>query len=180
MSMIGHTLLNEILNQKNILSTGEILTELHKQIRISLKQDLQESRDGMDIALCKLNIETYKLEYSGAMRPLYVISDGELKEVKADKFPIGGFQEEEEVRVFNTNEIQLKKGDLFYVFSDGYADQFGGPEGKKFMVKRLKELLIKISPYDMDYQYNEVVNNFLEWLGTGEQIDDILFIGVRA
>jgi serine phosphatase RsbU (regulator of sigma subunit)/ligand-binding sensor domain-containing protein len=180
MSMIGHTLLNEILNQKNITSTGEILTELHKQIRISLKQDLQESRDGMDIALCKLNIETYKLEYSGAMRPLYVISDGELKEVKADKFPIGGFQEEEEVRVFNTNEIQLKKGDLFYVFSDGYADQFGGPEGKKFMVKRLKELLIKISPYDMDYQYNEVVNNFLEWLGTGEQIDDILVIGVRV
>lgn len=180
MSMIGHTLLNEILNQKNITSTGEILTELHKQIRISLKQDQQESRDGMDIALCKLNIETLMLEYSGAMRPLYLIIDGELSEVKADKFPIGGLQDNDEKRMFKSNEIQLKKGDLFYIFSDGYADQFGGKDGKKFMVKRLKELLLNVAPHSMSHQYNEVVNAYLEWLGDGEQIDDILFVGVRA
>lgn len=180
MSMIGHTLLNEILNQKNVTSTGEILTELHKQIRISLKQDQQESRDGMDIALCKINIETLLLEYSGAMRPLYLIIDGELSEVKADKFPIGGLQDNDEKRIFKSNEIQLKKGDLFYVFSDGYADQFGGKDGKKFMVKRLKELLLKVAPLNMDIQYNEIVNAYCEWLGDGEQIDDILFVGVRV
>lgn len=180
MSMIGHTLLNEILNQKNITSTGEILTELHKQIRISLKQDQQESRDGMDIALCKINVETLILEYSGAMRPLYLIINGELSEVKADKFPIGGLQDNDEKRVFKSNEIQLKKGDLFYIFSDGYADQFGGNDGKKFMVKRLKELLLQVAPYDMNYQYTQIVNNYIEWLGDGEQIDDILFIGVRV
>lgn len=180
MSMIGHTLLNEILNEKNITNTGEILTELHKQIRISLKQDQQESRDGMDIALCKINVETLLLEYSGAMRPLYLIIDGELKEIKADKFPIGGLQENEEMRIFKSNEIQLKKGDLFYIFSDGYADQFGGKEGKKFMVKRLKELLLSVSMFDMETQYNEIVKAFLDWLGNGEQVDDILFIGVRV
>lgn len=180
MSMIGHTLLNEILNEKNITNTGEILTELHKQIRISLKQDQQESRDGMDIALCKINVETLLLEYSGAMRPLYLIIDGELKEIKADKFPIGGLQENEEMRIFKSNQIQLKKGDLFYIFSDGYADQFGGKEGKKFMVKRLKELLIRVSILDMEKQYNEIVNAYLDWLGNGEQVDDILFIGVRV
>ncbi|MFN7013752.1 MAG: SpoIIE family protein phosphatase, partial [Bacteroidia bacterium] len=180
MSMIGHTLLNEILNQKNITSTGDILTELHKQIRISLKQDQQESRDGMDIALCKINLETLILQYSGAMRPLYLIINGELIEIKADKFPIGGLQDNDEKRVFKSNEIQLKKGDLFYIFSDGYADQFGGKEGKKFMIKRLKELLLQVAPYDMNYQYNQIVNNYIEWLGDGEQIDDILFIGVRV
>lgn len=180
MSMIGHTLLNEILNQKNITSTGEILTELHKQIRISLKQDQQESRDGMDIALCKINVETLILEYSGAMRPLYLIVDGKLEEIKADKFPIGGLQEENEERIFKSHEIQLKKGNLFYIFSDGYADQFGGKDGKKFMVKRLKELLLQVAPYDMNYQYMQIVNNYVEWLGDGEQIDDILFIGVRV
>ncbi len=180
MSMIGHTLLNEILNEKNITSTGEILTELHKQIRISLKQDQQESRDGMDIALCKINVETLILQYSGAMRPLYIISNNDLLEIKADKYPIGGLQDNDEKRVFNSNEIQLKKGDLFYIFSDGYADQFGGKDGKKFMVKRLKELLLQVAPYDMNYQYTQIVNNYIEWLGDGEQIDDILFIGVRV
>lgn len=179
MSMIGHTLLNEILNEKNITDTGKILTELHTQIRKSLKQDQQESRDGMDIALCKINVKTLNVQFSGAMRPLYIISNNELIEIKPDKYPIGGLQDNDEKREFKSHDVLLKKSDLIYLFSDGFADQFGGKDGKKFMVKRLKELLLRLSPFDMNYQYNELVRNYMEWLGDGEQIDDILFIGIR-
>lgn len=179
MSMIGHTLLNDIVAELQVPHPDLILNQLNVRIRSSLRQDQQnESRDGMDIALCKIDLESRELEFAGAMRPLYLIRNGELEEIKADKVPIGGLQEAQEKR-FNRHTFSLNKGDGFYLSSDGYADQFGGNDGKKFMTKKFKELLASIFPKDAEEQRRQLLASFLGWQGEYEQVDDILVIGVK-
>ena len=180
MSMIGNNLLNQIVIEKGFTKPSEILNNLHKGVRKALKQDAEgaHSRDGMDIALCSVNLKNNTIEYAGANRPLYIVSDGILTETKANKNPIGGLQAEDE-RLFTNHLFQLKKYDTVYFFSDGFADQFGGEKGKKFMTKNFQNLLLEIQPLSMDKQKEHLDNTMEKWRGNIEQIDDILVIGVR-
>jgi ligand-binding sensor domain-containing protein/serine phosphatase RsbU (regulator of sigma subunit) len=179
MSMIGSTFLNEIV-KKGVIMPNRILDELNINIRRALKQntELSQSRDGMDIALCYIDFKNSTLYYSGANRPCVVISNGELRETKPDKFPIGGLQREKEDQ-FTLNEIKICKGDMIYLFSDGYADQFGGPEGKKFMYRQLKDVLLSVSSQDMTEQKRLLDERMNTWKAHTEQVDDILIMGIK-
>lgn len=188
MSIIGNTLLNEIVTEKNITSPAEILNELHLGVKTSLKQSgnsENERRDGMDIALCSLNEEGTVLEYAGANRPLWFFKKNKLGEhafemIKANKFPIGGLEMENEVkRTFTNHSFNVEKGDIIYIFSDGYADQFGGSKGKKFMVGNMQKLISEIYNKPIKEQEQLLLKNFLDWKGELEQVDDVLVIGFR-
>jgi len=187
MSIIGNTLLNEIVTEKNITQPAEILDELHAGVKTSLKQSESENerRDGMDIALCSLNEEGTILEYAGANRPLWIFRKNKQGEeafemIKANKFPIGGMElQENEKRKFTNHAIPVEKGDMIYVFSDGYADQFGGPKGKKFMVGNMQKLACEIYMKPVKEQEKILIQAFLDWKGELEQIDDVLVIGFR-
>ena len=132
----------------------------------------------MDVALCCWDQETNIVEYAGAYNPLYHFSDGELRIHKADRFPVGAFVGEE-VRAFANQEIKVKSGDMLYIFSDGYSDQFGGADGKKFMMNRFRKLLKQIHSKPVDDQYDILVKTFNNWKGHLEQVDDICVMGVR-
>jgi len=179
MSMLGVSFLNEVVNKNEIIQANLILNELRTNVKTTLKQTGQtgESKDGMDLALCILDYDEMKLQYSGAYNPLYLIRDGELLETKADKNPIGIYIKEKES--FTNNEIDLQKGDTIYIFSDGYVDQFGGPKGQKLKSKYFKSLLLEIQNKNMDEQ-REFLDNYIEkWRGDIGQIDDIIVIGLR-
>jgi serine phosphatase RsbU (regulator of sigma subunit) len=179
MSMIGNTLLNEIIVEKGITETGHILDLLHEGIKKSLKQDGQNNaNDGMDIAICRISPGIgEEVLFSGAMRPLYIGGAEGMREVRPDKFSIGGFREEE--RKFTTVRPEVKKGEMLYLFTDGYADQFGGEKGKKFMSRNFQKLLEQISGKAADEQKLILENTYLQWKGNNEQVDDILVVGVR-
>ncbi|MBL0331055.1 MAG: SpoIIE family protein phosphatase [Bacteroidetes bacterium] len=188
MSIIGNTLLNEIVTEKNITSPAEILNELHIGVKTSLKQSgnsENERRDGMDIALCSLNEEGTILEYAGANRPLWIFRKGKsgdesFEMIKANKFPIGGLEMDNEIkRTFTNHSIPVEKGDIVYIFSDGYADQFGGAKGKKFMVGNMQKLISDIYQKPIKEQEELLHKNFLAWKGEIEQVDDVLVIGFR-
>lgn len=179
MSMLGNTFLNEIVNEQGITQPSAILFELRERITNILKQkeDKSQSKDGMDIALYKIDLTNNTLVYSGAFNPLWLIRKEELKELKANKFPIGVHLG---VRTsFEEHSINLEKGDCIYVFTDGYADQFGGPAGKKFKYKNMFQLLASMKENTMDQQKKILDNTIDEWKKNVEQVDDILVIGVR-
>jgi ligand-binding sensor domain-containing protein/serine phosphatase RsbU (regulator of sigma subunit) len=180
MSMIGHNLLNQIINENGITSPSEILNQLNFGVQQALKQhENSETRDGMDVCLCVFDDATQKLNYAGAYRPLYIINKNkELKIIEGDKFPIGGAQISGE-RKFTEHTIYINEGDTFYLFSDGYADQFGGDKGKKFMLKRFQQLLIEIYDYSMKEQGELLDKNIEKWKNGTDQVDDILVIGIR-
>ncbi len=179
MSMIGNTLLNEIVNEKAILEPSLILQSLNEGVRRALKQNNEEhaSRDGMDLALIRINILTREILFSGANRPLWIIKkDNSFIEIRPDKLGIGGFQNTME-KQFSTKAVRVDSGDRLYIFTDGYADQFGGPQGKKFMVKKLQQTLIDLNSQHirtLDRKLEEIHRN---WKGDLDQIDDILVIG---
>lgn len=179
MSVMAANILFQIDKSCETNIPSDILETLHENIRASLKQKSSSSRDGMDAAVCKFSKDMKSLQYAGAMRPLYHVRDNQLTEIKPDKCSIGGYQEEEK-RQFHTNKIDLKSNDCVYIFSDGYADQFGGSENKKFMTKRLKDLLISVSSKPINEQKTIIEQVFKDWKGEKEQIDDILIIGVKA
>ncbi|MEO8761114.1 MAG: two-component regulator propeller domain-containing protein [Bacteroidia bacterium] len=186
MSIIGNSLLNEIIGEQHIYQPAEILTHLHVGVKTALNQNKGEfeRRDGMDIALCSFDKENLTLEYAGANRALWIYRKGTTDKaeiIKPDKFPIGGLEFEfEDKRRFTNHTIQLQKGDCIYVFSDGYADQFGGEKGKKFMVANLQRTFAEITDKPMQQQYEHLHKVFANWRGNYEQIDDVLVIGVRV
>lgn len=177
MSMIGCNILNKIILDEGITQPDLILDRLNEEVRTALKQkeNASETRDGMDIAI--ITILGNELQFAGAHRPLYIITSGELKEIKANKFSIGGIQEEK--RTFTNHILTLQKNDVLYLSSDGYADQFGGETGKKLMTKNFKELLLKIQRDSMKTQKQFLGNSIESWRGSREQVDDILVIGIR-
>jgi serine phosphatase RsbU (regulator of sigma subunit) len=178
MSMIGYTLLNEILNNSEIISPADVLKELRRGVIKSLKQKgvEGENKDGMDIALCLFSGN--KLQYAGAYNPLWLIRNKEIIEYKADKQPIGIYGEK--LNPFTNHTIDLQSGDSVYIFTDGYADQFGGPEGKKFKYSKLKELLLSVQQEPMNKQKDIISKQFRKWKGNLEQVDDVLLIGIKA
>ena len=180
MSMIGNTLLNQIILEKNISGPDEILNKLHEGVRHALKQDSGgDTRDGMDLALVVLDEKKSQVQYAGANRAMWIARQNELIEIKADKFPIAGSQQEE-VRRFNAHTIHLQKGDVIYLATDGYADQFGGSKGKKFMVKQFTRMLVEIHTLPMIEQRTILEHKFNEWRGKHDQVDDVLVIGIRT
>jgi len=178
MSIVGYNALNEALRKNN--TPSEILDALNKGISKTLHNNSMNAkhRDGMDLALCSYNKNTRTLKYAGAFNPLYLLRKGEITQIKADKFPIGSYFDDK-TKKYTNHEIQLEQGDYIYVFSDGYADQFGGPRGKKFMYKRFKENLLALEGKEIQSQKEYLNNTIDDWKGPLEQIDDILVIGVH-
>ncbi len=177
-SMVGNHVLNTVT--KLYSKPSEILDILHVQSSELLRSGLEEDQrmmDGMDIALCLIDVNTYEIEFSGAYNSLYIIRNGELIELKADRFSIGSDQAYE--NNYTNHTFQLQEGDRLYLFSDGYADQFGGPKGKKYLVKRFRQKLLEICNYDMQTQKHFLEEEFLRWKGAKEQTDDILLIGIQ-
>lgn len=178
MSMIGYNIL-ETTVRKGIVLPNEILYQLHYYIRYLLKQDSTDNRDGMDIAICAVVDNGRKVLFSGAKNPLLYISNGELHYVKGDVYPIGGLQKEVQ-REFTLHTIEVKKPTNFYIFSDGYTDQFGGKHGKKFGTKSFKQLLLDISHLPMPEQVPILEQKMKEWMGNEhKQIDDNIIIGFK-
>ncbi len=177
MSMIGNSLLNEIILTKKITSPSAILSNLNKSIFKVLKQNTSESRDGMDMSVCVIDTGNKTLTYSGANRELLLIRDAALIEYKPTKRAIGGFTDSE--TVFEETLIELKPKDQFYMTTDGYADQFGGEKGKKLMTKNLKEFLLQISHLSMFQQQQKLDEKIINWMAnTYSQVDDILVVGI--
>jgi len=184
MSLLGISFLNEIVQRREITQANHVLNELRKQIRNSLRQhgQAEESKDGMDMALCVIDEKNNTLQYSGANNPLYLIRDKngapELTEFKADRMPLGYYQGS--FKTFTNQDIQLEYGDVFYLFSDGFVDQKGGKDNKKFLSKNFKNLLLKIHQEPMREQKNILDKTIADWMGETSQVDDILVIGVRV
>jgi serine phosphatase RsbU (regulator of sigma subunit) len=178
MSMLGVTMLNEIVNGKHILMPDQIIENLRQGIIKSLKQVAEEDsiKDGMDIAVCAVDFDNNILWFAGANNPLYLVRNGELIHYRGDKMPVAIHYRMEP---FTLHKIDLQKGDAFYVFSDGYADQFGGPQQKKFMSMQLRETLVAMACLPMLKQGEKLNEIFEEWRGDGPQIDDVTMIGVR-
>jgi serine phosphatase RsbU (regulator of sigma subunit) len=179
MSMIGNDLINDIVNDKKNLSPSSILNELDVRLRQALSKSSgsSEINDGMDIVLCAIDVEKKHVCYSGAHRPLIHVQGKTLKEYKADKFAIGGY--EIPGKKFRQFDLTASNGDALYLFTDGYTDQFGGGQGKKFKYKRFLQLLLGIAGKDMIEQENIIAETFTSWKGALEQLDDVLVIGIR-
>jgi serine phosphatase RsbU (regulator of sigma subunit) len=180
MSLIASTLLKEIVSGKGVFVPSKILQELNNSIIEVLKQNDSDSstRDGMDMSICCIDKKKSKLIFAGAARPIYFIRDGVLTDTKGQGYPIGGHYGLMNL-TYSDTEMDLQKGDSFYIFSDGYADQFRDGDKKKFTTKRLKTLLTEICSNDMNVQCQKLDDAFEEWKGGGSQIDDILIIGIK-
>ena len=179
MSMIGTTLIKDICVRKDIDSPSSVLEKLDLELQSTLNQNIEAERahDGMDIIVCEIDVKTLYMRFSSAMRPLILYKDKELQYVKGTKASIGGDPKAE--KRFENIGFQLHKGDIIYMFSDGYPDQFGGPRGKKFKLDRVKNMLADVCDKPMEAQQEYVNKVFDEWRGKLQQVDDVLFMGVR-
>ncbi|MBC7865505.1 MAG: SpoIIE family protein phosphatase [Bacteroidia bacterium] len=178
MSMLNISYLNESIIEKNIGAPNEVLDHIRTEIISSLNPEgsEEESKDGMDCSLCAYDFEKMILEFSAANNPLWLVRDGVLTEYKPDKMPVGKYNDE--IKPFTLQKIPLKKGDIVYTFTDGYADQFGGPKGKKFKYKQLENLIMEHHKKGMDEQKAIFDKAIEDWRGGLEQVDDILLIGM--
>jgi ligand-binding sensor domain-containing protein/serine phosphatase RsbU (regulator of sigma subunit) len=179
MSMLGVSLLNEIIASTESHTAADILNQLRINIKSTLSQTgkRNEAKDGMDLALCIIDTDNRLLQYAGAYNPLLVISGGEMTVYKADKMPIGIHIAGE--RPFTNHKISIQQGDLLYMFSDGYADQFGGPEYRKFKSGNFRDLLLHIHQKPMSEQKEILEKTIEDWKGEESQIDDIMVMGIR-
>ena len=178
MSMIGTSLLNENIIENRQDDTAEILNNMKKQIIKALKQDVNDSKDGMDLALCKFHPKKGLVQFSGAYNPLIHISNEKVNYIKGDKQPIAYYAQKD--ASFTSNTIKVQKGDMLYIFSDGFIDQFGGEKGKKYMTGKFKKFLFSISKMSIKEQEHLVKNEFSNWKGENEQLDDVCVMGVRV
>jgi serine phosphatase RsbU (regulator of sigma subunit) len=179
MSILGIAFLNEIINKTERLVSSEILNELRDYIRKSLHQTgkKDETRDGIEMALCVVDFANKKLQYSGALRPLYFIRNKELNEFKGDYMPIGVHDDDE--NSFSNKELHFKEDDIIYLFSDGYVDQLGGPNRKTYRSRQFKQLLLNIHQKPLQEQKEILEKEYDEWRQNIEQIDDIMVMGIR-
>ncbi|MEY5048006.1 MAG: Nitrate/nitrite sensor protein NarX [Bacteroidota bacterium] len=181
MSMVGHNILTRAVTDHGLLKPADILDELNESVSKALRtgqEDAAGSKDGMDIAICRINYKQNIMQYAGAFNPIYRIRDGELEEFKANKFPIGHYVEDPSLKYTNI-DFELREDDIYYIFTDGYADQFGGPKGKKFMYKQFRELLLQIHTLPFEEQRQALDDAILNWMQDEPQLDDILVIGFK-
>ncbi|HSH66849.1 MAG TPA: SpoIIE family protein phosphatase, partial [Bacteroidia bacterium] len=180
MSIVGYNILKQVIDSNKITTPAFILDRLNEGVSETLHHghEAAQAKDGMDASFCIIDFSTLELQYAGAYNPLYVIRKNELIETKGDKFPIGLFLGAEKKK-FTNHTFQLQKGDCVYIFSDGYADQFGGPKGKKFMASHFRSLLLRISSEPIDQQKYLLTKTLNEWCGNLDQVDDILVIGLK-
>lgn len=178
MSMLGVSLLREIVDREFVTKPDVILRRLRKEVIRSLDQkgEIGEQRDGMELALLSIDPGTLKCEYAGANNPFYVVRNGDLIEYKPDRMPVSFYQRMDK---FTSREIQLREGDQIYLFSDGYADQFGGPNRKKFKYTAFKQHLTDHAGKPMEEQHRALEDTIKEWQGAYEQIDDMVVVGIR-
>ncbi len=180
MSMIGTTLIKDICMREGDKPPSSILRSLDIELRNTLNQNIEVGKpnDGMDIVVCEIDLKTYYMRYASAMRPMIVYKDAEQIYIKGSRSSVGGHYDKAD-KIFEDQGLQLNKGDLIYMFSDGYPDQFGGSIGKKYKMVRLKNLLNDISQKSMEEQYNYVKSTFNLWKENYPQVDDVLFMGIR-
>jgi serine phosphatase RsbU (regulator of sigma subunit) len=178
MTLLGNNFLNVTVNTQEVTDPEQIIYKLDQQVVETLRQnDPHSIKDGMDIAVMSIEQDKNLISFAGAGSPLYYFSDDGFHEIKGANFGIGGVLRKE--KVFEPHKVEYKSGDVFYIFSDGYADQIGGKEGRKFYKKRFKEYLSEIYHLPMDEQNRLIEEKFFEWKGDFKQIDDILVIGIR-
>lgn len=181
MSMIGTTLLNDIVNYENIVQPSLILDRLDLGVVKALKQESinTDNRDGMDIALISICKKTHKMEFAGAMNPVLIHrEDGEHSLIKGDRYPVGGGKDDR--KLFTNHVVQLDPGSHVYIYSDGYVDQFGGPKGKKLMTKKFKSILLDVMHLSAKEKHDHLYNYLEDWKSEHEQVDDILVIGISV
>jgi PAS domain S-box-containing protein len=179
LSLIGYFLLNDIVRSRKVTEPGKILDMLDEGVTTTLRQDEDATtKDGMDIALCKINLSKREVEYAGAHRPLYIMKNGEMNEVKGNKFPIGGGIFKNQTNFTNT-KIKLDKGDSIYFSSDGFPDQFGGDEGRKFGPRRVREIVEQVHMQPMAEAMKIFDKEWEAWRGNTKQTDDVLLIGIK-
>jgi len=181
MSMFGTTLLKDICHRSAVETPARLLYTLDKEIMAALNQNIEAERsnDGMDIIVAQVNLKTNMLNIASAMRPMIIYHKGEQVYVRGSRSSVGGQYESTE-KMFEPQEFQLDPGDRFYMFSDGYPDQFGGPLGKKFKMVRMKNMLRDIHEKPMEEQYAYIKNNFELWKEDLEQVDDVLCMGIEV
>ena len=174
MSLLNISFLNEAINEKNILAPNEVLNHVRKR----LLENMGEGRDGMDAAIIKIPLsgDTLKIEYAAANNSPVLISNGEVVELAKDKMPVGKGEVADD---FKLHKIDLKKGDVLYLYTDGFADQFGGPKGKKFKYKQLNQLLLEHCNEPMEKQKETLDATIEKWKGDLEQVDDVCVIGIK-
>ncbi|HEX8514718.1 MAG TPA: tetratricopeptide repeat protein [Bacteroidia bacterium] len=181
MTFVAYSLLNEAVLEHGMDDPAAILNEMRRNLNKMLRQknDSDALKDGMDISVCALNAKSMVLEYAGAYNPLWLARDKAIKEIKADKQPIGVFLDSEP-GPFTQHTIKLERGDVIYMFTDGYADQFGGAKGKKFKYKSLQQLLLSVHHKPVDEQRSELDLAFEAWKGNLQQLDDVCILGFRV
>ncbi len=179
LSMLGLAYLNEIVANYNVFYANEILNALRKQVIAALRQSEHSDRkDGMDISLCLFDTGKQEVQFAGAYNPLIMIRNNEVIEINADKMPIGFHRRHN--NNFSSQILPYLNNDIFYMFSDGYIDQFGGAHGRKFLKANFRNLLLEISPLSMDKQREAILQNFYTWKGEHHQIDDIMVLGIKT
>ena len=181
LSLIGYFLLNDIVRSRKIMEVGKVLDLLDEGVTSTLRQDQEgvDAKDGMDIALVRINQKTGEVTFSGAHRPLYCLINGEMVEYKGNKFAIGGGKYANQTE-FTTHEVAYSQGDEIYFCSDGYPDQFGGPRDRKIGPKRIRELIVDNKEVvSMDEKHDIFANFFIDWKADGRQMDDVLMIGIK-
>jgi len=179
MSIMGINLLNEIVNKTETIRASEVLNELREHLIKSLGQTghRYEPKDGMEMALCVVDLDSKQLQFSGAFRPMYLFRNEELIEIKGDRMPIGIYHEEEVS--FTNKEMLVQDNDVFYLFTDGYVDQIGGPNKKTYKSRQFKQLLKDIHQRPLKKQKSILEIEHKGWRSDAEQIDDIMIMGVR-
>jgi len=176
MSVVGIGLLNRIVNEKHITKPAEILQHLNQGIRRFFRNN--DTKDGMDIALCSINLHTHEVEFAGANRPLWIMHQGGLEEIRPTKLPIGGFRDSDGLK-YETHILQTEPGDMLYLFTDGLPDQFGGENNKKMLKKRFRNFIASLRFRHMIEQ-KVIIDGFVnDWKGEHEQVDDILIVGLK-
>ncbi len=178
MSLLGTELLHQIVNEQGTRNANIILTKLHLEIRRALHQHETDNREGMDIGLAIWCEKEQLLEFAGAKRDLIYAQNGKMFRLKGDATPLGGEQREKE-RLFTKHIVPVKEPTTFYLFSDGFQDQFGGAHNRKFMAKPFRELLAKVQELPLQEQADALEQAFEEWKGDERQIDDVLIVGIK-
>jgi serine phosphatase RsbU (regulator of sigma subunit) len=180
MSIIGHNSLNKVVKELGFTKPSAIMDQLNSEVTCALLQRHEKSiTDGMDLALISYNRKAVTLEYAGAYSPLYIVRKGEVHVYKGDRFGIG-MSTIDKKKHFTNQVIEIRPGDMIYMCSDGYADQFGGPDARKFKSGSVRKLLSEIYRLPLPKQKERLEKELKHWMGDFDQVDDIMFIGMRV